>query len=857
MKRVFKLQQNWQILQRTPAGPLEAGEVSQLSGPEPSGDWIAVQRLDQVHPILLDAGRIADPRRPGNVQACLWVGEQDWVYRTRLDRPSPGPRYLLHLAGLDTLVDVYLNGRLLAEHRDCFLPLELDVTDDLADENVLLLHFHSPHAYLARRGWTEKLDGMIAPNRMIRKPHEDFNAFNGAKPYYTTVGPYDDIELISIPAGRIASLSCRANLDSRATCGRVEVEVLAEIRSAGQVELSLVDPGGQSAGRATLELTPGAEGLARARGGFSVDDPQLWQPRGFGRPDLYRVEARLSVGGESADESCKHVGFRTVRFDGDFALWVNGRRVRMWGTNLTPFEGVTHRHDSARMHAVLDLVEQAHCNTIRAWGPGAPWHEELFEEADRRGLLVWAELFHTWGPYSQDPDLLDLCRREARYYVSRLKHHPSILCWCGGNEVYMGSEQMFPDRPMPARRLFEEDYRQICRRLDPDRLYHPSSPAGGSFANAADGGDSHAYTHHWYVPGVRYAPLLTENARSLLPPLHSLERMLDVQDLWPEGHLARMLPAQSHERVWGQFLGQEKQSTDRTVYPPAWAQQFKDLATGHVGPVQEFWELGHCAEGMHYRVCAAAAKWLEACVGRLRRGREFWNPGPGRRCNGHFFWVFNSTWPKFGSHAVDYYLEPTSQFYALRRAYQPVLLSIEIEDHIRCWLVNDSADEIRGELIFQMRDADGAEVLHEMRRPVALGPDRSQIVADGDCFGMFWRENVIVAQLRDESGGLLAWAHTTARHEIQRQSPYPQARIQMRSVGPDTLELSSDTFARWVELTGEAEPDGDRFGWRFEDNFFDLLPGLAKRVKILGPPRQGTVRARSLFSPHDARVTLD
>jgi hypothetical protein len=87
---------------------------------------------------------------------------------------------------------------------------------------------------------------------------------------------------------------------------------------------------------------------------------------------------------------------------------------------------------------------------------------------------------------------------------------------------------------------------------------------------------------------VQYPPLLTENARSLLPALHSLKRMLDVDEFWPAGHIGRMLPQQGGEIVWGQFLGQEKQSVEQTVYPAEWVKQYKDLATGHVGPVQEY-----------------------------------------------------------------------------------------------------------------------------------------------------------------------------------------------------------------------------------------------------------------------------
>jgi hypothetical protein len=46
-----------------------------------------------------------------------------------LEPPAEGPR---------KLADVYLNGELLAHHRDQYLPLRLNVTGKLHDHNTLL-----------------------------------------------------------------------------------------------------------------------------------------------------------------------------------------------------------------------------------------------------------------------------------------------------------------------------------------------------------------------------------------------------------------------------------------------------------------------------------------------------------------------------------------------------------------------------------------------------------------------------------------------------------------------------------------------------------------------------------------------
>jgi hypothetical protein len=65
--------------------------------------------------------------------------------------------------------------------------------------------------------------------------------------------------------------------------------------------------------------------------------------------------------------------------------------------------------------------------------------------------------------------------------------------------------------------------------------------------------------------------------------------------------------------------------------------------------------------------------------------------------------------------------------------------------------------------------------------------------------------------------------------------------------------METDRFARSIVLEGDDE--GDEFGWLFEDNWFDLVPGERRAVRVLGRHERGRITARAWYSPH--RTTVD
>lgn len=89
--------------------------------------------------------------------------------------------------------------------------------------------------------------------------------------------------------------------------------------------------------------------------------------------------------------------------------------------------------------------------------------------------------------------------------------------------------------------------------------------------------------------------------------------------------------------------------------------------------------------------------------------------------------------------------------------------------------------------------------------------------------------------------------------EIERKLEYPSETGLTIAQEGEEIVLTSKAYARCVMLTGEEAKDP--FGWVFEDNYFDLLPGVEKRVRITGKHRQGTVYAQAYYD--DEKVSCE
>ena len=166
------------------------------------------------------------------------------------------------------------------------------------------------------------------------------------------------------------------------------------------------------------------------------------------------------------------------------------------------------------------------------------------------------------------------------------------------------------------------------------------------------------------------------------------------------------------------------------------------------------------------------------------------------------------------------------------------------------WLVNDTTKTIRGSVEVTLFSLGKNQKTASLTRTFESRPDESRLLTFLDEFGQFRRENVLLARVTDEKGQLLA--ENIDYVDIERHLDFPQDTGLKMWQEEDRLVLTTQRFARCVELIGDE--DGDEFGWLFEDNYFDLAPGTEKRVRILGRHVRGTVQAKAYYDEKETTV---
>ncbi len=182
------------------------------------------------------------------------------------------------------------------------------------------------------------------------------------------------------------------------------------------------------------------------KGSVTIDNPALWGPAPTQTPNLYVAVTRLSKDGKIIDEYKTRFGIRSVEFDPDKGIIVNGERI--------PIKGINNHHDLGALGSAfniraaerqLEILKEMGCNSIRmSHNPPAP---ELLELTDKMGFLVMDEIFDSWElkktPHDFHLIFPDWYEADTRAYIRRDRNCPSIIMWSYGNEVgeqYTGEE---------------------------------------------------------------------------------------------------------------------------------------------------------------------------------------------------------------------------------------------------------------------------------------------------------------------------------------------------------------------------------------------------------------------------------
>lgn len=558
------------------------------------------------------------------------------------------------------------------------------------------------------------------------------------------------------------------------------------------------------------------------------DNGKLWYPIGYGEPYLYRITVTLLSGGRVMDQTTKRIGFKNVEVLTPFEFVVNKQRIRLWGGSLDPLQGWTHCFLRERAERMFELLENAHFNTLRIWGEGIPYPDEFYDMCDERGFLVWQEFFLGYGPVPDSPEYVEEYKKEARELVLRVKHHPCLFFWCGGNETILGAQINY--LPEFGHDILFNVFARIVNECDPGRYYLPNSPLYGDWANDPRVGDIHTFDRIYTYPHQDYPNFVTENCVTAPPALHSLKRIVKGE-LFPEGYNSMV-----------------KNDTE-LIMPRNWIERssVNSLGQRKSGPYWEFYDADNI-EDFLYRFGAAAGQELRRCAEQVRRGSK--EPAsPSIRSKGYVTCKLLDTWPKIYCSTIDFFLEGYIPYYTMLRAFTPVMLSFQKEERIRLWLVNDSSKAFTGRVTLGAYNLLTEEYFREETLEVVADAGTSDVIFDLSKWLAIPKECVLYARLETASG---EFAYQSVDYiDVERQLKFKDARLDVKVEGSE-LVITADRFVRCVEILGEC--DGDDMGWLFSDNYFDLMPKETRRIRILGKHDHGRLSLKGHYCSEKAVV---
>ena len=650
-------------------------------------DWLPAQIPGDVRLDLLRAGKISDPFYAANNEDSQWVDGHDWWYEKKVELELvEGERAFLVFEGIDYQSAVFYDGKQLGRHAGMFSRriYELRTEDGgrttkeklTPRPSLLAVRLWGSNALpklektLSRRIWGRIVKPMFMPPS---EPYPDRYATLKCQmqfgwdfaPRLRACGIWDDAFIVVAKSVfiRDARVNCQITND-KLQSARVRVLLSLDSDHAQDMRVQCIVHGKNFAAAAQtfsfdLSLVPGIQTREIS---FDLNDARLWNPWDRGEPNLYEIEIRVeSADGTQLDSLTETFGIRSFELvrapdaptnAEPWTFVVNGRRVFLRGANWVPLDAIPARVTRAEYAVRLKQARDANVNFLRVWGGGLKEKRAFYDLCDELGILVWQE-FPFAGAildrFPRDRAFLDFVRDECGAIVRALRHHPSLVVWCGGNE--------FNTR---GNRAIVETLRGIVSREDGTRPFKPASPYRDE-------------SHNWAV-WHRFAnlrdyrkdqtPFLSEFGLQSLPPIESLKKFLPEESLaapnalW-EYHHAELKKLERYARsaAGREARGENGVSTSQT---------FIDATQ------------------------RAQAFGLQVAIEHMRRRKG--------AAAGVAVWQLNDCWPSISWSVIDYYGAPKRAYAALGKLYSPVLASFGYPllprkpgDTVRgeLWLIND------------------------------------------------------------------------------------------------------------------------------------------------------------------------
>nr|WP_202814845.1 sugar-binding domain-containing protein [Microbacterium barkeri] len=601
-----------------------------------------------VYTDLRRSNEIDDPYFGRNMHRAKWVAEYEWWYchRFAVDPDMQGKLIRLVFEGVDYSCEVWLNGQYLGRHEGMFSAFEFEVTHVVSWEdwrdgaNMLMVKLDPPPKNYRNCGG--------------KKVNFSGDYFSGLVPF----GIWRDVRLEATGTTRIDAVRSDVTVQG-ATQARVTVSARLVHRGTGQASAALsAQVGGRNCAGSAHEVTIDCSlvpGVNEVTATIEVPDALLWWPWDMGDQNLYDLTVSVTAEGEIQDTVEEVIGLREVTMDHNpgftteevefpWTFVINGKRHFLrsacWGGQPSFLYG---QNTLTKYEERVAMVREANINNLRIFGWHPPEIPDFYRLCDEAGITVWTNFPLATQAYPADDEFIEGVVAECVATVEARRNHPSQIFWMGGEEVFFsGAHERSGNR-----RLMEEIGVGVAGSTNvPYGLASPLSSESAQRMGFKAYESLHANEHYYqggaefmeeYYPSLDCA-IIPELTAASAPDVPSLRKFIPEDELWPMG------PS------WGYHWA------DIDILRNLNFEVFGDMREGSL---EEFVEATQIAQGTV----------IQYALETYRRRKP--------KMSGVALCHFMTHVPDIKWGVIDFYGRKKRSFEYLKRAYAPVIPSLE------------------------------------------------------------------------------------------------------------------------------------------------------------------------------------
>ncbi len=799
-----------------------------------------------VRTALLALGEIPDPYFGYDNEKSLWVEEKEWWFFKTF---SPGEHLKgkwvdLVFEGASFQGEVWLNGHHVGDLKGMLNPRSFDVTAwmKFGQENTIAVRLEATPD--ARQNEITRGLTWDSPRDQLFSIAQCMYGWDWG-PHGVPIGLWRPVKLRVSGPLRIDHPYVRSQIASAALAEcTVECEVrnLPDVQRDGTINGVILEKNtGKEVAtfRQSVTLAPGQTRTISF--GVSVRDPKLWWPNGMGDQHLYVMRVGLSEGTTVSEQLTTQFGIRELKlienehveeylksvethvgsqYDLGKAVgsypWtfqVNGKKMFAKGGNWIPVDQLL-RLGRDRYDRILTLAKEAHFNLLRVWGGGLYETDDFYELCDEYGILAWQE-FLSNKPFSKIDrgNFLE----GASSAVLRIRNHPSLTFWCGGNEF---------DPDDSGSKTVVDALESMLGKLDPQREFHRASPYKGD--------DHHWGVWHGQQPYTAYRvvrPFRSESGLNAFPVEENYLKFTPQSLLWPP------------DTTFIEYHGEYNTRFQHLGKLSRYANEF-GVSTS-IGELIRKNEL--------YQALANAFN-MEFC-----RANKY-------RMSGLLIWQFNDIWPCLSWSMVDWYGTPKPSYYYQKRASRPIHVSVDFERYIwkagetfsaNVFLLNDVDAPVKGATYaVKVFDTQG-NTLVANSGPAETAANTSAKIGRIEYripSAMAGKTIFVSVELMGKDGRRISSAlypiavSSTASVEhyenaFAQMNHLPQADINVEFIGPEMNVTGTRTHTGMVRLSNPTDKlaffvrlrlveESETLRTTYSDNYLALLPGETTTVAV-------------------------